>query len=139
MDRARSASGKARASECRAFVLSSCTRSVPPCCETPRPCLSASEHNRNILSWEVGSWPRGSSTRWIEPDAPAVTTSTCEWVRDAASAGSCRIGLPDTPGNLGALLPLNQADVILTLQVQLELNAVPEITAEPHGGIGRDR
>jgi hypothetical protein len=54
-------------------------------------------------------------------------------------AGSCRIRRPDAPGNLDALLPLDHANVILTLQVQPELRAVAEVAAEPHGGIGRDR
>jgi hypothetical protein len=51
----------------------------------------------------------------------------------AASAGLTR------RGNLGALLSLDHANVILTLQVQLELRAVAEIPAKPHRGIGRDR
>src|SRR5437879_8719845 len=62
-----------------------------------------------------------------------------EWMRGATSAASCRIGRPDAPRNLGALLPLDHANVILTLQVQPELRAVAEIAAEPHRGIGRDR
>src|ERR1019366_7809635 len=54
------------------------------------------------------------------------------------SAGSCRIRRPDSPSDLGALLALDHADVILTLQLQPELRAVAEIAAEPHRGIGRD-
>ena len=54
------------------------------------------------------------------------------------SFGSCRIRGPDAPGNLGTLLALDHANVILTLQVQPELRAVAEIPAEPNGGIGRD-
>src|ERR1700721_1113132 len=45
---------------------------------------------------------------------------------------------PDASGNLGALLALDHADVILPLQVQPELRTVAKITAEPHRGIGRD-
>jgi hypothetical protein len=40
-------------------------------------------------------------------------------------AGSCRVRRPDSPGDLGALLPLDHADVILTLQVQPELRGAP--------------
>jgi hypothetical protein len=53
-------------------------------------------------------------------------------------AGSCRIRGPDAPGNFRTLLPLDHANVILSLQVQPELRAVAKIAAEPHRGIGRD-
>src|SRR5260370_22968532 len=75
----------------------------------------------------------------ISGAADRANASPREWMRDATSAASCRIGRPDAPGNLGALLPLDHANVILTLQVQPELSAVAEIAAEPHSGIGRDR
>src|ERR1700685_2833640 len=54
-------------------------------------------------------------------------------------AASYRICRPDPPCDLGALLPLDHADIVLTLQVQPKLCAVAEISAEPHRGIGRDR
>ena len=52
---------------------------------------------------------------------------------------SRRIGRSDALGDLGALFSLNDADVILPLQVQPELRAVTEVAAEPHRGVGRDR
>src|ERR1700682_990780 len=57
----------------------------------------------------------------------------------SAFPGSCRIRGPHAPGNLRTLLPLDHADVILSLQVQPELRAAAEIAAEPHRGVGRDR
>src|SRR5438132_1169729 len=52
--------------------------------------------------------------------------------------GSRGIRGPHATGNLRTLLPLDHANVILSLQVQPELRAVAEIAAEPHRGIGRD-
>ena len=55
------------------------------------------------------------------------------------SGSSGRIGRPHAPGDFGALLPLDDADVVLALQVQPELRAVTEIAAEPHRRVDGDR
>ena len=52
---------------------------------------------------------------------------------------SRRICRPHALGKLGALLPLDHADVVLALQVQPELRTVAKVQAEPNGGIGGDR
>jgi hypothetical protein len=52
---------------------------------------------------------------------------------------SRRVRRPNPLRNLPALLPLDQCNVVLTLQIELELRAVAEIAAEPHRGVGGDR
>jgi hypothetical protein len=46
---------------------------------------------------------------------------------------------PHALGNFRPLLSLNHANVVLPLQIQPELRTVTKVTAEPYGGIGRDR
>jgi hypothetical protein len=50
-----------------------------------------------------------------------------------------RIRRPDSPFDLRALLPLDNADVVLALQIQPELRAVAEVAAEPDRGVSGDR
>jgi hypothetical protein len=57
--------------------------------------------------------------------------------RDNVSSRS--VGRPHTPRDFLAALTLDQGDVVLALQVKPELGAVPEITAQPYGGVGGDR
>ena len=52
---------------------------------------------------------------------------------------SRRVGRPHPLRNLPALLPLDQRNVVLALQIEPELRAIAEITAEPHRGVGCDR
>src|SRR6478672_11241924 len=55
------------------------------------------------------------------------------------SMASRRIRWPHALCDLRALLPLNDADVVLALQIQPELCAVTKVTSEAHGRIGGDR
>jgi hypothetical protein len=52
---------------------------------------------------------------------------------------SSRVSRPDAPRDLGALLPFNHPNVVLTLQVKPELRAIAEVAPEPHGRVGGDR
>src|SRR4051794_1654347 len=52
------------------------------------------------------------------------------------SMASRRIRWPHALCDLRALLPLNDADVVLALQIQPELCAVTKVTSEAHGRIG---
>src|SRR6185437_191596 len=64
---------------------------------------------------------------------PRITGSAS--IRSKISSG---IGRSHTAVDFGALLPLDHADVILALQVQPELRAVAEITAQPNGRVRGD-
>src|SRR5690349_10478841 len=66
-----------------------------------------------------------------------ATTKMSESPSDTHRA-SCRICRSHPLGDLGALLALDHADIVLALQVQPELRAVAKMAAEPHGGVGRD-
>jgi hypothetical protein len=51
----------------------------------------------------------------------------------AVPARSSSVRGPHAPGNFGALLPLDHADVVLALQVEPELRAVPSVrVARPY-------
>jgi hypothetical protein len=52
---------------------------------------------------------------------------------------SRRVRRPHPLRDLPALLPLDQRNVVLALQIEPELRAVTEIAAEPHRGVGGDR
>lgn len=67
--------------------------------------------------------------------ASSITYSRNRW-HYCALQGSRRIRRPDA--RLAISAPFSRS-TILALQVQPELCAVPEVTAEPHRGVGRDR
>jgi hypothetical protein len=48
-------------------------------------------------------------------------------------------GASDALRDFGSVLPLDDSDVVLALQIEPELRTVSKIVAEPHGGIGRNR
>src|SRR5579871_2947661 len=48
-------------------------------------------------------------------------------------------GVSNAPRNLGAVLTLDNRDVVLALQIKPELRTVSEVTAEPHGCVGGNR
>src|SRR6478672_2966590 len=101
-----------------------------PAPRRPVETLGPNSRPQNITGTSfVGKWGLG---------APTTSTQIRLMRNRATSFGSCRIRGPDAPGNFRTLLPLDHADVILSLQVQPELRAVAEIAAKPHRGIRRD-